>query len=83
MLISPVGLSVTTKLAPRAFNSQMMSLWFLAAAAGSALNAQFVGLYTPKTEVSYFLIFGIVAVVLGIIMLFLVKMVVRLMDGVD
>ncbi|WP_420806360.1 peptide MFS transporter [Weissella kandleri] len=83
MLISPVGLSVTTKLAPKAFNSQMMSLWFLAAAVGSALNAQFVGLYSAQTEVRYFMIFGLLAVGLGVLMLFLVKLVVRLMDGVD
>ena len=29
MLISPIGLSTTTKLAPQAFRSQMMSMWFL------------------------------------------------------
>jgi len=83
MLISPVGLSVTTKLAPKVFTSQMMSMWFLASAVGSALNAQFVGLYTPKTEVTYFMGFGGAAVILGILMLFMVKIVKRLMDGVQ
>ncbi|KRN74436.1 hypothetical protein IV73_GL000355 [Weissella kandleri] len=83
MLISPVGLSVTTKLAPKAYTAQMMSLWFLSSAVGSALNAQFVGMYSPKTEVQYFFTFGIVTVALGILMLFMVKTVVRLMDGVE
>ena len=82
MLISPVGLSVTTKLAPRAYTVQMMSLWFLSSAVGSALNAQFVGLYSPQTEVRYFFIFGLIAVILGIIMMFLVRMIIRLMDGI-
>ena len=42
MLISPVGLSVTTKLAPKAYSSQMMSMWFLADASAQAVNAQIV-----------------------------------------
>ncbi|MFL1696376.1 peptide MFS transporter [Weissella kandleri] len=83
MLISPVGLSVTTKLAPKAYTAQMMSLWFLSSAVGSALNAQFVGMYSPKTEVQYFFTFGIITVALGIVMLFMVKTVVRLMDGIE
>ena len=33
MLISPIGLSVTNKLAPKSFQAQMMSIWFLSNAA--------------------------------------------------
>lgn len=40
MCLSPVGLSVTTKLAPRAFTNQMMGVWFLAAATGDAIGGQ-------------------------------------------
>lgn len=58
MLISPIGLSITTKLAPKAFRSQMMSMWFLADAAGQAVNAQLVRLYSPQTEIKYFLGIG-------------------------
>ena len=82
MLISPVGLSVTTKLAPKAFMSQMMSMWFLASSAGSALNAQLVTLYNPKNEVAYFAWFGIASVVLGVVLVFLVPRIKRLMAGV-
>ena len=42
MLISPIGLSVTTKLAPKSFQAQMMSIWFLSNAAAQAINAQIV-----------------------------------------
>lgn len=83
MLISPIGLSVTTKLAPKAFQSQMMSMWFLADAAGQAVNAQIVKLYSANTEVAYFLIVGLVSVAFGILLVFLVKPIHRLMDGVD
>lgn len=83
MLISPIGLSVTTKLAPKAFRSQMMSMWFLADAAGQAINAQIVKYYSTATEVPYFLIIGGVSIVFGIILCFFVKKIHALMDGVD
>lgn len=83
MLISPIGLSVTTKLAPKAFRSQMMSMWFLADAAGQAINSQIVRFYSSATEVPYFLIIGAVSVVFGLILCFFVKKIHSLMDGVD
>lgn len=83
MLISPVGLSVTTKLAPKAFNSQMMSMWFLSSAVGSALNAQLVTLYSAKNEVGYFFWFGSGTIVLGIVLVFLSHYIHRLMQGIN
>lgn len=83
MLISPVGLSVTTKLAPKAFASQMMSMWFLSDAAGQAINAQLVRFYTPGTEMVYFGIIGGLTVVFGILMLVVVPRIEKLMQGVN
>ncbi|KRN98298.1 dipeptide tripeptide permease [Levilactobacillus paucivorans] len=82
LLISPIGLSVTTKLAPKAFQSQMMSMWFLADAAGQAVNAQAVKLYTPGNEGGYFLGVAIVAIVAGLILFALVKPIKNLMAGI-
>lgn len=83
MLISPIGLSVTTKLAPKAYQSQMMSMWFLADAAGQAVNAQIVKYYSSATEVPYFLAIGAVSVIFGIILCFFVKKIHSLMEGVE
>lgn len=83
MLNSPIGLSTTTKLAPVAFKSQMMSLWYMADSVGQAVTAQTVKLYTPGTEVQYFIGVGAVSVVFGIILMFLVKRIHGLMQGVD
>ncbi|CUS26833.1 Di-/tripeptide transporter [Paucilactobacillus oligofermentans DSM 15707 = LMG 22743] len=83
MLISPIGLSVTTKLAPKAFTAQMMSMWFLSNSAGQAINAQIVKFYTPGTEVQYFLSVGGASILLGIILLFFVKRIHKLMAGID
>ncbi|MEY8442386.1 peptide MFS transporter [Lactobacillaceae bacterium 24-114] len=83
MLISPIGLSVTTKLAPDAFKSQMMSMWFLADAAGQAVNAQIVKYYSSATEVPYFMAVGLVSIGFGIILMFFVKKIHSLMEGVE
>lgn len=83
MLISPIGLSVTTKLAPRAFQSQMMSLWFMADAAGQAVNSQIVKYYSSATEISYFVTIGSICAVCGIIMCLFVKRIHHLMTGIN
>lgn len=83
MLISPIGLSVTTKLAPKAFQSQMMSMWFLADATGQAINSQIVKFYSSATEVPYFFAVGATSIVLGIIMFFFVKKIHSLMAGIN
>lgn len=37
LLLSPVGLSVTTKLAPEAFHTQMVALCYLSVSLGMAI----------------------------------------------
>ncbi|WP_316523839.1 peptide MFS transporter [Kitasatospora brasiliensis] len=39
LCLSPVGLSVTTKMAPRKYASQMMGVWFLAVTAGDCTTS--------------------------------------------
>lgn len=82
LLVSPVGLSATTKLAPKAFKSQMMSMWFLSDAAASAINAQIVRFYTPGNEVAYYAIVGGITILFGIFLFFGVKKINVLMEGV-
>ena len=83
MLISPIGLSVTTKLAPKAFQAQMMSIWFLGDAVAQAFNAQIVRLYNDGTEVVYFGTIGIVTVVFGGLLLVLTPRIKKLMENVN
>ncbi|MDQ2585297.1 peptide MFS transporter [Saccharothrix yanglingensis] len=83
LLLSPVGLSVTTKLAPRAFASQTMGLWFLAAAAGQGVGAIVVRFYSDETAVTYFGVLGGVAILLGVALVASTKSIHRLMRGVD
>ncbi|WP_314426954.1 oligopeptide:H+ symporter [uncultured Microbacterium sp.] len=83
LLISPVGLSVTTKLAPRVFHTQMVALFFLSVALGTAISGWLVQFYDPKNEVPYFSILGGIAIVVGIGLLVSAKPVLRLMKGVS
>ncbi|MGT2957656.1 peptide ABC transporter permease [Streptococcus bovimastitidis] len=82
MLISPIGLSVTTKLAPKAFQAQMMSIWFLSNASAQAINAQIVKFYTSGNEVAYYGIVGTITIVFGILLFFYVPRIDKLMAGV-
>lgn len=68
MCLSPVGLSVTTKLAPKAFEAQTLAIWLLADASSQAINAQIARFYTPSTEGMYFAVVGGVAVIGGLIL---------------
>lgn len=83
LLISPVGLSATTKLAPLAFRSQMMSMWFLSDATASAINAQIVQYYSIDNQVTYFAVTGSIAIIGGLILLISVKKISKAMLGVD
>ncbi|MFI9008301.1 peptide MFS transporter [Actinosynnema sp. NPDC053489] len=83
LLLSPVGLSVTTKLAPRAFASQTMGLWFLATAAGSGVGAIVVRFYSDENAVAYFGVLGAVAIGLGVALVASTRAIHRLMRGVD
>jgi POT family proton-dependent oligopeptide transporter len=76
----PVGLSVTTKLAPAAFASQMMGVWFLATAVGDAIGGQVTRLSgSVLSQPAYFLCLGLVAIAAGIAMVMFVKPLRRLM----
>ena len=72
----------TTKLAPKSFQAQMMSIWFLSNAAAQAINAQIVKFYTSETEVAYYGIVGGITIVFGIILLFYVPRIEKLMSGI-
>jgi POT family proton-dependent oligopeptide transporter len=43
LAISPVGMSATTKLAPRRYLGQMMGIWFVGAALGNLIAGQIAG----------------------------------------
>lgn len=71
LCVSPIGLSATTLLAPKAFQSQMMALWFLASAAGQAITAQMVQLTQGISDTDYFVLMSAITG-LGALLMFLI-----------
>lgn len=82
LCLSPIGLSVSTKLAPVAFKAQMVALFFLSVSLGTTLAGILAGYYDPSNELPYFLGVGVVAVVLGLALAAATPAVRRLMSGV-
>ncbi|WP_343071898.1 peptide MFS transporter [Brevibacterium renqingii] len=82
LCLSPVGQSLATKLAPQAFHSQMVALFFLSVALGTAASGSLAGFYSTDNEVPYFLTIGAVSIVVGVLLFAFRKPIVRLMAGV-
>jgi POT family proton-dependent oligopeptide transporter len=82
LLLSPVGLSVSTKLAPEAFTTQMVALFFLSVALGTAVSGRLAEWYVTVPESLYFGVLGGIAIVLGIALALIARPVLRLMSGV-
>ncbi|KRE28451.1 MFS transporter [Mycobacterium sp. Soil538] len=82
LLLSPIGLSVTTKLAPEAFRAQMMALYFFSVGLGTAMSGVLAGYYDPSREFAYFGILGVVAVAAGAVVFVISPWISRQMEGV-
>lgn len=82
LLLSPIGLSVTTKLAPEAFRAQMMALYFFSVGIGTSMSGVLAGYYDPTNEFAYFGILGLVAVAVGIVVFAIAPWISRHMEGV-
>src|SRR6478735_974836 len=82
LLISPVGLSLSTKLAPEKFRTQMVALFFLSIALGTAMSGKLAEYYNPDHETPFFLWIGLAAVVTGALVLAFTKPIRALMSGV-
>lgn len=82
LCISPVGLSLTTKLAPTKYTSQAMGIWFLS----SALAHWVAGLVASKMDMfsldALFASIGAATALTGILLFVLRKRIIALMNGI-
>ena len=86
LALSPVGLSVTTKLAPKRFVGQMMGMWFLATSLGNLIAGQIAGEFDAENVAAFpdqYMSIVMTAGGAGVIMLLLTKPIKKLMCGVD
>ncbi len=82
LLLSPVGLSVSTKLAPRAYPVMMVSLNYLSVALGTALPGSLAQFYSAQNEALYFGSLGAVTIGIGVVILILARPITKAMRGV-
>lgn len=82
LLLSPIGLSASTKLAPKAYRTQMVALFFLSSALGTTIAGTLGEYYTKIPEATYFGVLGGLAIVMGILVLLAAPGILRLMRGV-
>jgi POT family proton-dependent oligopeptide transporter len=87
LCLSPVGLSLVTKLAPKKLAALLMGVWFLAVFAGNVLSGQVGSLYEsmshePGGYVKFFSIFVATSLGAAAVMLVALKPIKRMMHGV-
>ncbi len=86
LCVSPVGLSLYTKLAPRKYYSQMMGLWFVAASLGNLIAGVFAGNFT-KDNVdqmpSLFLQVALISIGAGLILAVFSNPIKKWMGGIE
>ncbi|MCY0937946.1 peptide MFS transporter [Streptomyces sp. H34-S4] len=82
VLLETSGMSATTKLAPKAFASQTMALWFLSLALANGIQAQVVKIYGHVSNPAYFGVNGAIAVAVGLAVIALAPWLMRTMHPV-
>ncbi len=81
LLLSPIGLSASTRLAPPGMEGQMLALWFLAVSVGDTVGAQILS-RIGDNYVRVFTTFGIIAMVATVIAFLSVPRLKKMMAGV-
>lgn len=70
LYLSPIGLSLVTKVAPARFLSMMMGMWFLSSFIGNYLAGRLGTLYSSLSNESFFLLFAVLGGAVGLFFLF-------------
>lgn len=63
---SPVGYSSASIVAPKAFATQMITVWSMSQSTGAALNTLAVNYYKAGSEIPFFLVIGVITCAVGI-----------------
>lgn len=81
LMLSPMGLSLVSKVAPLKHRGIMMGGWFVATAIGNKLTM--IGVYWEEWRHStFFLVLGTMAIVMAVVLAFLLKPLKKAMPGV-
>jgi POT family proton-dependent oligopeptide transporter len=81
LMLSPMGLSLVSKVAPVRLRGMMMGGWFVATSIGNALTM--IGIYWDEwLHSTFFAVLGIMALIMGFVLLMLLKPLQKAMPGV-
>jgi proton-dependent oligopeptide transporter, POT family len=83
LFVSPIGLSMVTKLAPKHMGSLMMGVWFLSFFLAHLISGAIVGFVSSLGAFNIFLIIFIVMVAMGLILFLISKKLLFWMHGRD
>ncbi|MDR2642473.1 MAG: peptide MFS transporter [Planctomycetaceae bacterium] len=94
LCLSPVGLSMVTKLAPARYASLFMGVWFLASSVAYVFAGQLASIFGAGDGISFFLgeksgladfflLMAIIPMIIGIIALILAPKLKQMMHGID
>lgn len=96
LCLSPIGLSMVSKLAPLKFTCLLMATWFLASSIGGVMAGYMGSLYPSSTRTvttflgtpidrftSFFMIFVVISAAAGIILIITSKKLSKMMHGVQ
>jgi proton-dependent oligopeptide transporter, POT family len=82
LLISPIGLSVATRLAPANATSQILGVWFLSLAIGAALSGELAALYGMVGVQAYYGLLGLLMLGAAVALVLLRGPLLQWMEGV-
>jgi proton-dependent oligopeptide transporter, POT family len=83
LLLSPVGLSAMTKLAPARIGGLVMGVWFLGVSNGNYIGGRIAGLYESFPLPTLFGVVGAFAIVFGLVLLVFAKPLDRMSRIID
>lgn len=69
LYLSPIGLSLVTKVAPNRFLSMMMGMWFLSSFIGNYLAGWLGSFYSSMSNYAFFMLFAVLGGIVGIFFL--------------
>ncbi|WP_295627741.1 peptide MFS transporter [uncultured Corynebacterium sp.] len=85
LLLSPVGNSLATKLAPQSYPTRMYAVWMMAVAMGTSLAGVLAGFYDPhdaSAESNYFIVLAVISALIGLALILGKKWIVGKFEGV-
>lgn len=82
LCLSPVGLSMVTKLSPLRLGSMMMGVWFLSSFVANFLSGYLVQFFSKMGAITIFGIIAAVVIILGLLVVVLSKKLLKMMHGV-